>query len=58
MKKVLTKVEHDKDLAAQVERLKLKESDADEAWQRQDESQEVKIKGEANAIFLESFYIG
>jgi hypothetical protein len=59
MKRVLTKVKQDKDLATQVEQLKLKESNADEAWQRKDESQEtVKIKGEANAIFLESFHTG
>ena len=41
-----------------MEWLKFKESDADEAWQRQDESQEVKIKGEANAIFLELYHTG
>jgi len=31
IKRVLTKIEHDKNLVAQIERLKLKESNADEA---------------------------
>jgi len=56
IKRALKKVEKNKDLTDQVAKIRHGEQE-DETWQQQDKNWEkVKIKGEANMVFLELFH--